>query len=288
MTTLLTIDVGGTRIKSAVWDQEKAILRDKESVPTPDHLEDFYQVITALREKHAEVSGVAFSLPGAVDNEKGIIEGVSAVPYIHHFPIKQALHERTQRPVAIANDANCAALGEVFHGAGRGEQQLIFVVIGTGIGGAVVLNGQLIPGVHLLAGEFGMMLDQHNRWSSHDGTLVQAAKTYSEQTQTTIDGKGLLEAAVAGDALAQSLTASVYDTLAHLLINLQFTFDPARIIIGGGASKNPDFIKGIRAAIEKLADQAGRPPILPEIVPAKLGNDANLVGAAMYFSQQEN
>lgn len=136
---ILGFDVGGSSIKFSVMNEEGQILR-KGSILTPDNLEDFYKELAAAKEGLAEayqLEGAAFSLPGAVDDEAGVIGGASALPYIHDFNIKKALEEKLGLPVSMENDANCAALGEVWLGAAKYCQDVVFLVIGSGVGGAI-------------------------------------------------------------------------------------------------------------------------------------------------------
>ena len=121
LVAILGFDVGGSSIKFSVMSEEGQILR-KGSILTPDNLEDFYSELVAAKEGLAaayELEGAAFSLPGAVDDEAGVIGGASALPYIHDFNIKKALEEKLGLPVTMENDANCAALGEVWQGAAK-------------------------------------------------------------------------------------------------------------------------------------------------------------------------
>ena len=101
------------------------------------------------------VDGVAISAPGAVDDKKGIIGGCSAVPYIHDFFIQKELETLFELPVSLENDVNCAALAEVFKGAAKDVDHALFIVIGTGIGGAIIQNRKLHKGRNLFGGEFG-------------------------------------------------------------------------------------------------------------------------------------
>ena len=148
---LLTIDVGGTSIKYASFD--KGQLANKGTKATPKTLDAFYQVFSEIKEEvsqHTDLTGIAISCPGAVSKADGIIYGASALPYIHNFPIKTAFEELLGLPVSVENDANCAALAEVSYGAGKNYQDLLFFVIGTGIGGAVVLDKKIRHGAHLM------------------------------------------------------------------------------------------------------------------------------------------
>jgi N-acetylglucosamine kinase-like BadF-type ATPase len=132
---LLTIDVGGTSIKYASFD--KGQLAHKGVKDTPKTLEGFYDTFKIIKDEiseKVELTGIAISCPGAVSKADGVIYGASAIPYIHNFPIKTAFEELLGLPVSVENDANCAALAEVSYGAGKAYQDLLFFVIGTGIG----------------------------------------------------------------------------------------------------------------------------------------------------------
>ena len=144
---LLGIDVGGTSVKYATCD-EKGHLFDKGSFKTPDTLEDMYQAIETIY-KERDVDGIALSMPGAVASDEGVIYGASAIDYIHGPNIKKDLEERLQTRVELENDANCAALAEVWLGAAKDNQDCCFVVCGTGIGGAVIKDKKIHKGQHL-------------------------------------------------------------------------------------------------------------------------------------------
>ena len=156
----LAYDVGGSSVKYALVD-EQGNLESKGSFVTPASLDDFYtEVVKVCQQlgKGRELAGAGFSMPGAVDNESGVIGGSSALDYIHDFPIKQALAARLGMPVSMENDANCAALGEAWTGSGRDYDSLAYFVVGTGVGGAVVHDKKIIHGPHQHGGEFGYMV----------------------------------------------------------------------------------------------------------------------------------
>ena len=151
--SLLTIDIGGTSIKYARFADGK--LGEEGAFGTPDNLEQFYQSLTAVVEQfkeNSDVCGVAISSPGAVNKASGVIEGASALPYIHDFEIHAELEKRFGLPVSIENDANCAALAEVKFGAAKGLSDVLLLVLGTGVGGSVVMNGKVHHGKHLFGG----------------------------------------------------------------------------------------------------------------------------------------
>lgn len=239
------------------------------------------------------IEGIAISSPGAVNQVAGIIEGASAIPYIHHFPIVEELEELFGCPVSIENDANCAALAEFWKGAAKGLKNVIFVVVGSGIGGAVIIDGKIQYGKHLSAGEFGYMLltDQHT--FSDLGTAVNMAKRYTKRKnleENAVSGKEVFELAEQGDAIAQNEVDTFYRYLAQGIYNLQYSFDPEKIIIGGGVSSKSDLIPQLTVNLERIARQVETALFgpenslhIPEITLCEFKNDANLIGAVYNF-----
>lgn len=133
---LIAIDIGGTTIKIATWINKK--LKMIFTIDTPNDLETFYNELSnAVNEIKAsnKIDGVAISSPGAVNKKTGVIEGASALPYIHNFKIVPELEKRFGLPVSIENDANCAALAELVAGSAKDCSSMAFLVIGTGVGG---------------------------------------------------------------------------------------------------------------------------------------------------------
>ncbi|MCI5775464.1 MAG: ROK family protein [Aerococcus sp.] len=291
MTVLAVIDVGGTAIKYGKYNVTDQKLTDQQQVPTPDTLEDFYNVVSDIVSeisRDCTLKGVAFSMPGTYQASTGIIGGISAVPYIHQFPIRQALEERLKLPVSIENDANCAALAEVASGSAESLSNIVFIVIGTGVGGAIVLNRQIIPGAHSMAGEFGYMIDSTNQLLSQRATVFHATERYAQQTGKMITGEKLLNDVRMGDEIAIAETGKMYRSLAQTIFNLQYTIDPEAFIIGGGASRNPQFIDALNQSIlEIIDDYPEETQVVPVVKAAKYANDANLIGAAYRYLHQK-
>ncbi|MGX7347505.1 ROK family protein [Aerococcus vaginalis] len=290
MVALAAIDVGGTAIKYGYYDSATGQLTDQLQTPTPQTLDDFYQIVTTivndLNHTHP-IEGVAFSMPGSYEASTGVIGGISALPYIHHFPIRQALEEQLGLPISIENDANCAALAEVTSGAAKELSNIAFMVIGTGVGGTVVLNREVMPGSHLLGGEFGYTIDENNELLSRRATMFHATERYAKQTGEEVSGQELLARIAQGDAIAIQETDKMYQALAQMIFNLQYIIDPEAVIIGGGVSKNPEFIRQLDQAIEELVNNYPEElPVVPTVRAAQYGNDANLIGAAYRFTHQ--
>ena len=157
MATFLSFDVGGTRIKYALITDKREII-EKNSTYTPDNSQEFWQKIDEIIEQYKEtISGIAFSVPGRVDTEKGIIYIGGAVPYLKDIHIKDVFFEKYDLPVAVVNDAKSAALAEVWHGSLKGIRDGAVIVLGTGVGGGLILDGKLRNGSHFQAGELSFL-----------------------------------------------------------------------------------------------------------------------------------
>lgn len=285
MKQIVVIDVGGTSIKYGLWNETLKALTSKGKLTTPQNLDEFYQLLETIvvNFKDEQVDGVGFSLPGAVDQKVGVIGGISAVPYIHNFPIRAALEERLKLPVTIENDANCAALAEVSIGAAKSLRNIIFIVIGTGVGGSIVVNRQLVRGRHHLGGEFGMLWGYGNKRLSYTATAKRVAETYNKDNGTSITGRELIDLAENGNRGALEYASGMYYNLSKVIYNLQFTIDPDAVVIGGGVSENKVFMKNLKQSVKNLIENVDDMKVMPEIIAAKYHNDANLIGAAYNF-----
>ena len=134
MNNLGLIDIGGTSIKFAVWDGNQLV--EHVVRKTPHTLDEFYSVLTSevfTMKKNYQITGVGISSPGAVNKKTGVIEGASAIPYIHNFEIQPELEKRFGLKVSMENDANCAALAELEDGAGQGADSLVFLLSVPGL-----------------------------------------------------------------------------------------------------------------------------------------------------------
>lgn len=281
----LAYDVGGSSVKYALVD-DWGNMKNKGSFATPDNIDDFYaEVVKVCQQlgKGRELSGAGFSMPGAVNNLTGFIGGSSALDYIHDFPIRQALATRLGMLVSMENDANCAALGEAWTGAGHDYDSLAYFVIGTGVGGAVVHGKQVIHGPHQHGGEFGYMVmnDDYDILSEvgSTGGLCRQLARLRNVPEDTYDGRKVYELAAQGDEDAQRLIDNMYEYLARAVYNIQYTYDPEAILFGGAISSRPDFIPAINQRVQKILAKVGVARVVPKLLPCQHGNDANLLGA---------
>lgn len=292
----LVLDAGGTSIKYGVSDNQGDFIFMR-SVPTPrEHLKEFLDLTGSIfDEAYAEygIDGVALSLPGEVHSREGVIRGISAVEYLHEIPLGRILEERFGNcRVTMANDANCAAWGEMWKGVARQYKNVVFVICGTGIGGAVIEHGVLDKGTTMNKGEFGNFTAGEMKdgilqtWS--DYTLEKQARKYRKTANAqgkacaAIGGKELAELAAQGDQLANRFMEEFYHWMAVGCITLEFAFDPELIAIGGGISGNPTIIQGIQDKVQRLLEGQRPGYLIPRIEACTRGSQANLYGALYY------
>lgn len=282
---ILSFDIGGSSVKYAVIEKTGKILA-KGKKTTPQEKEEFFRLIENVAASYRRaytIEGAGFSFPGAVDDVSGVIGGSSALPYIHDFPIRQELERRLSLSAALENDANCAALGESWLGVGKEHEDFVFLVIGTGIGGAVVKGKRIHHGKHLHGGEFGYMVsDASHRILSDTGSTRILAERVADAKglpREEMDGRKAFALADAGDADALQAVSAMYEALAMAIYNLQYAIDPEIFVLGGAVSERPGFAEEIGKRVDIILKDVGVARIRPVIRPAQFGNDANLLGA---------
>jgi predicted NBD/HSP70 family sugar kinase len=294
----MVFDVGGSSIKYSLMN-EKGLFLEKSSLPTPrEGLDTFIDTIDSIvkdfQAKHP-LQGIALSMPGAVDIESGIIYGASAIPYVHGPNIKMLLQERTKLPVELENDANCASLAEGWIGAAKDISDFICIVIGTGIGGAVVLDKKIRHGKNLHGGEFGFMIMEDYleqplgaSWSSLSATggLIKLVAKRKEMDPGLLNGKKVFEMADSGDEEVQDEIKKFIKRLAVGILNLQYAIDPEKILIGGAISERQDIVDGINETLNQMKNNVYQ--LTVKVERCQFGNDSNLIGALYHFLQRKS
>ncbi|MBF0441340.1 MAG: ROK family protein [Oligoflexales bacterium] len=293
MKNYLVFDMGGSAVKWGVLDSSGSIRR-QGSFPTPtDYLPDLYSGMKQCRQQvEGDIDGIALSCPGAVDSEKGTIGGCSAIPCIHGPNLKLDLEEKFQVRVELENDANCAALAELWLGEAKNNRDVIVMVLGTGVGGAIVKDRKIHRGKNLRAGELGLMYFEWETgvtpaWGRAvaPGYLVDRA---SEKLGYKVDGIELFRLAEKRlEPVAVDEVERWYQNMAKGILTIQYFFDPEKIIIGGGVSAKPGLIPMLRQAVIALAEKFPKPPVIPELCKCRFDNSANLVGALCHFLMKE-
>lgn len=290
MEKLLVLDVGGSSIKCGVWENEKLV--ELKSRRTPDTWEGMKNTFLDIqKEAGNNLQGVAISIPGSVNVDEGVIYGTSAIPYIHRFPIKKELSKLFGLKVTLQNDANCAALAEVWCGNAADVTNSAFLIIGSGIGGAVVLNKQLIPGSHLFGGEFGYMIINRDTGGtlSELGSPVTMANEFTNKRndQKVYEGKDVFELAQQKDPQALNSVTNLYDALSVGIFNLAVSFDPDKVLIGGGISRRPDLLSELQKRFKKISREKYADGLDTKIESCKFLSEANMIGAVYQFELEK-
>ena len=293
MKKYLAFDFGGTSVKYAVVNEEGEV-SSSNKFKTPDTLEKMYQEIENVAHEYQDIEGIALSMPGAVDSDGGIIYGSSAIDYIHGPNIKEDLKQRLNKDVEFENDANCAALAEVWKGVACHENDCCFIVSGTGIGGAVIKDRHVHHGNALHGGEFGYMIMRYDQdekryytWSD-DGSTVAVTKRVAKELGVdyhTLDGKEVFDQAD-NNEVYKKYVDEYYRTLAMGIYNLQYAYDPSMIIIGGAISSRSDLLDKVNEQLDIIFSQLTHAHVRPNIKVCQFGNDANLIGATYHYIQR--
>jgi len=291
MRNLLVFDFGGTTIKYGMFADGE--LSQVKHFPTPSTWEVTKRKMDEIKKAYEatyQINGIAFSFPGNVDHQNGEILGHSQIKHIHHFPIKQDLETHYNLPIAMANDANCAALAECWRGVAKGMKDVLFVTVGTDIGGGVIIEGKLQFGAHLFCGNFGDAIvgeeaDGAPIRLGDYGSSVQMAVRYCKRkglAPEAFTGKDVFELAKQGDLLAMEEVEIFYKYLSRGLYSLQMNFDPEVIVIGGGISADVEIVRELEARTNELIRKKIK-DFTAKVVPCQYENDANLLGAVKNF-----
>lgn len=286
------VDIGGTKIVAGVVDGSGRIVHRVQR-ETPDRStapvvveEAIADAVSALAVAH-DVRAVGVGAAGFVDADG---ERVRFAPHLswRDEPLRARLSARLGLPVLVDNDANTALWAELRFGAAAGHRHAVMVTLGTGIGGALVLGGELYRGSNGMAGEFGhtqVVPDGHPCECGRRGCWEQycsgkALTRFARDAGSSLAGSELTAAAQAGDPVALGAYAEVGRWLGIGVADLVASFDPGIVIVGGGVSAAGDLLLG--PARRTLADSlvGGRHRAHPEVAVARLGPLAGLVGAA--------
>ncbi|MGM0166466.1 hypothetical protein IGI39_001426 [Enterococcus sp. AZ135] len=287
---VLVIDIGGSSVKSGLF--EKGQIIDVKMFSSPSSWQKMTKKLDDLVAyyKHKyKLEAISFSVPGIADQGSGEIKGASSLSYIHGFNFKKYFEIKYELTIYFENDANCACLAELKHGNAQGVESALFVVIGTGIGGAIFMGGQVHSGFHGFSGEFGMMLMDKNKEWSELGSAVHMSRKFSKFKERKFTGKEIFELAEQKkDREAIKFCNELYHYLALGIYNLQYILDPQCIIVSGGISGNLNLINNIEKELDKIMDYGQRCPIKPKIIKARYGNNANLLGAGLLATLPKN
>lgn len=291
----LGIDVGGTEIKYALLD-EQAHFISQDHCPTPTtNLEDFLEALDAIVLPHKkDIQGIAMSMPGKIDTATGYMyTGGSLSHFIFNIPLGEQLSQRYQCPVSIENDAKCAALAESWLGALKDYDHGVVIILGTGIGGGIILNREVWRGFKGSAGEISNLpTDYHDlynpctQWSFLNGykSLTYPYETRKGLPHGSISGRDFFDAYHAQDADAVSCFETYIDTMVAGIITIQTVLDVEIYCIGGGISAQDCLIAAISKKVDEYFTKNVYTPLnKPHITRCQFKNDANIIGALKTF-----
>ncbi len=302
------VDVGGTKTLLALVDPHGGI-QARRRMQTPQRgPEDFVRILAGelealLREagrRREEVLGLGVGAPGPLDPQSGVVFEPPNLAGWRDVPLAAMLREATGIPTWVENDANAAALAEAWVGVGVGVRDLIYITVSTGIGGGLILNGELYHGVSGTAGEVGHMTVEpegplcgcgrrgHLEAVASGGAIARMAQEALRAGRETrlgalspqaLTAEAVAEAACQGDAVAREVYARAGAYIGLAVASLVNVLNPAMVVFGGGVSKAGDLLlEPVRRVVRERAFQ--RPAAAVQIVPAALGDDVGVIGAA--------
>ena len=306
------VDIGGTNIKIGLVDENGAIIR-KDSMSTgvdPSYQEivrDIAQLSHRLIQDAGiglqDVQSIGIGCPGAVDDHAGMLMYMPNISF-RNVPLRQDLQALIDAPVHLGNDANCAALAEAMVGAAREADISVTITLGTGIGGGIIINRQIYTGFNHIAGELGhlvIMVDGEQcgcgrrgcfeAYASVTGLIRMTRQAIAQHPDSAmaemikgdlnrVSGKTSFDAAKAGDPAGQAVVDQYIQYLAEGVANIIMAFQPQVFVIGGGISKEGDYLLN---PLNRLLDERNYCDSVPQtqVRIAQFGNDAGIIGAAM-------
>ncbi len=299
------VDIGGTTVKLGYFDTAGNLL-DKWEITTrkedqgsnilPDVAASIEKKIKDAGIQREDIIGVGVGAPGPIDND-GVVYKAANLGW-GVFSIKETLEDILRLPVMAGNDANVAALGEMWKGGGQGYKDLVVVTLGTGVGGGIIVNGKMLTGVRGAGGEIGHIHVENDeqdccgcgnkgcleQYASATGVTRLARKKLESTTQetvlrnTTLSAKSIFDAVKAKDPVAMEIADQFGQYLGVGLAAVACVTNPEAFVIGGGVSKaGPVLFDYIKPYYQKAVFHASRDA---KFELATLGNDAGIYGAA--------
>ena len=301
------IDLGGTNIAVGLVDDTYRILHTATAPTDASHgaealLDDVAACVRTAVTDHGlapdDCVGVGLGAPGSCDRPAGVVRYAPNLDW-HDVPAAKLLSERLGKPVYLGNDADCAALAETVAGAACGSESVLLITLGTGVGGGLIVGGQIVSGFRGRGGEFGHMIIQMDGekcgcgqagcWEAYASATAlarqatRAAQAHPESSLNALlplDGRRVYEAAAAGDETARAVTEQYAAYVGVGLVGLINTVAPEIVLLGGGVSGAGELLLApVREYVYAHAFFK-KPELLPEIRAAQLGNDAGIIGAA--------
>lgn len=302
MSVRIGIDLGGTKIEGALLDAAGQLLHSRRiATPAADYpaiCAAISGLVAALEAEHGARATVGIGMPGSLSPRTGLVRNANTV-CLNGRPLAADLSRLLQRPVRLENDANCLVLSEVNGGAATSGQCVFGVIIGTGTGGAVHVNGALLRGASAIAGEWG---HNHVPWSVAPSASRPCYCGSRDCVETYLSGPGLLRTyaaqgradatrvetivarASAGEIQARTTLARYREQLARCLASVVNVLDPELIVLAGGVSNLPHLADSVADLLPGLAFSD---VIATRVVTARFGDSSGVRGAACLWSAEE-
>lgn len=289
---ILCLDIGGTEVKAMLkgedFEKDLPNFPSKAGTNAPDIKEDVLKLIKDLKPE-AKIEGVAISTAGMVDYKTGIIAGHGPTfKNYKGFDWKKEIKNELGIPAIVENDVKAAAIGEISYGAGKGYDSAFVLTVGTGIGGALILDGKLYRGASGHAGEIGYMPFEKDKFEALGSTSALAKNSLRLFPEKNLkNGKEIFAAIDKGDKDAIRLVDDMTDILACGISNIMLIVNPELILIGGGISEQKDKLLGpiiakIRAYVPENIFSSTK------IKATELGNKSGLYGAYALYKKSIN
>jgi glucokinase len=306
--TAIGFDMGATSTKTGVVRDGKILTRGnvietRQDGNTAALIDAFVQEIRRLKEWNPEVEAVGFGVPGIINPVQGVVVNLTNVTGWSDIPLRSVIMERTGLVGNLENDAKAMAYAEWKHGAGQSVPNVVCVTLGTAVGGALILNGRLYRGATWVAGEIGQTSIDYQgvdfvygnkgaleAYVGHRQISARAKEIYAAAGESLSDEDSHLErlskAADDGDKLADKVWQDIGTKIGVGLTNVIWLVNPDRIVIGGGVAKAGERLFGyIRQTIRTRCEKTFWEKL--DVVPATLGNDAGIIGAAALALESE-
>ena len=288
------IDLGGTKTESIILDENgKEIERLRKDTPQNYNgtLDTLCGLVNYLEDKYQKKCTVGVGTPGALSKETNCIKGGNST-WLNGRPLKNDIELRLKRKIILENDANCFALSEAYDGAGSKHEIVFGVILGTGVGGGLVINKKIINGFNNIAGEWGhnqMPMGSNDKWNRHDcycgkkgciETFLSGpgfSNHYFDMYKIKLDAKIIQENANKGDEQALEFIFQYLDYLARGLAQVINIIDPGAIVLGGGVSNMKQIYGNINPKLKKYVFSD---TVNTEIVKNNFGDSSGVRGAA--------
>ncbi|MDD3204748.1 MAG: ROK family protein [Lachnospiraceae bacterium] len=306
------IDLGGTNIKAGIVNEKYEIII-QDSIPTKverpyqEIIKDMAELVQSLvrnaKIREDDIEGIGIGSPGTVDAETGVVVYSNNFDW-ENIPLVKELHKYINFPIAVSNDANCAALGEVKAGAAKDAANVVLLTLGTGVGGGVVVNGKIFEGGHAGGAELGHTmlvrggelctcgrkgcLEAYASATALIRQTKEAAKNnpdskileFCNHDENQINGKTVFDAALENDETAKKVVQDYIEYLGDGIVDFVNIFRPDKVLLSGGVCNQGTVLTNpLNVYVQKYCF-AGSKGVIPTVTCATLGNSAGIIGAS--------